>query len=239
MTTKTKKIMPLLIISLLTLSIATLTSIQAASASNAGLIFTPNYHVDGTDPPGEESYSDSVANMIMYYFNYYGQNYNYLYNCQDSSATRSQYMSSLNYAQNNYYNTVFYSKGHEWTWGNSNHYGLCPSDYNTNGNLLVRDSYDINPNTNLGKDRFVILWHCGTAMAYPSSSDNYGSYGMTYDFTHNNAMSTDGYGNADSGVYVFLGFIWYSPEYLTGTGYQSYNYGNFVTYFYMYLLQYH
>ena len=43
MTTKTKKIMPLLIISLLTLSIATLTSIQAASASNAGLIFTPNY----------------------------------------------------------------------------------------------------------------------------------------------------------------------------------------------------
>jgi len=99
MTTKTKKIMPLLIISLLTLSIATLTSIQAASASNAGLIFTPNYHVDGTDPPGEESYSDSVANMIMYYFNYYGQNYNYLYNCQDSSATRSQYMSSLNYAK--------------------------------------------------------------------------------------------------------------------------------------------
>ena len=46
MTTKTKKIMPLLIISLLTLSIATLTSIQAASASNAGLIFTPNYNVD-------------------------------------------------------------------------------------------------------------------------------------------------------------------------------------------------
>ena len=77
-------------------------------------------------------------------------------------------------------------------------------------------------------------------MAYPSSQDSYGWYGMPYDFTHNNGMNLDGYGGSNlSGWYVFLGFINYSPEYLTGTGYQSYNYGNFVTYFYMYLLQYH
>jgi len=54
-----------------------------------------------------------------------------------------------------------------------------------------------------------------------------------------NAMSTDGYGNADSGRVCFSGLYLVFPEYLTGTGYQSYNYGNFVTYFYMYLLQYH
>jgi hypothetical protein len=149
-------------------------------------------------------------------------------------------MSSLSYCQSNYYNTVVYSKGHEWTWGNSNHYQLIPNDYNSGQNNGVKDSYDIYPNTNLGTDRFVVLWHCGTAMAYPSSQDSYGWYGMPYDFTHNNGMNLDGYGGSNlSGWYVFLGFINYSPEYLTGTGYQSYNYGNFVTYFYMYLLQYH
>lgn len=63
--------------------------------------------------------------------------------------------------------------------------------------------------------------------------------GNALDFTHDNSMSTNGYTNPDSGVYVYMGFIWYSPEYLTGTGYSSCNYVDFVTYLYMYLLQYH
>jgi len=200
-------------------------------------MFTPNYLIGGTDPSGEGPYSDSVANMIMYYFQNYGSNYYYLYNCQDSAATQNQYASSLSYCQNNYYNTVVYSKGHEWTWGDSNHYEIIPNNYvyDTNG---VKDSSTVYSNTG-ASDRFAFIWHCGTAMAYPSASDGYGWEGMPYDFTHNNGMSTDGYGRADSGWYVYLGFNNYSPEYLDGTGYGSNNYGSFVTYFYMYLLQYH
>jgi len=75
-------------------------------------------------------------------------------------------------------------------------------------------------------------------MSYPSWYDN-GYVGMAYDFTHNNNMHTDGYQSPDTGSYVFLGFIWYSPEYKTLTGYGSNDYGSFVTIFYQYLLQYH
>jgi len=237
---KSKKIIPLLAISLFVLSISLLTAIQSASATNAGLLFTPNYHVTGTDPAGEESYSDSVANMIMYYFSNYGSNYGWLYNCQDSYATQSAYTSDLNSAQNNYYNTVVYSKGHEWTWGGSqNHYELIPYNYVQSGDQNgVRDSTNVLSNTG-SSNRFSLIWHCGTAMPYPSSSDGLGWQGMPYAFTHNNGMHTDGYGNPDTGTYVYLGFIWYSPEYKTGTGYGSNDYGAFVTTFYMYLLQYH
>lgn len=240
MVKKISKLLPLMLISLLILTVGAITSIRAVAATNAGLMFTPNYHVSGTDPPGEESYSDSVANMIMYYFSGYGSNYGWLYNCQDSYATANEYTSDLSYAQNHYYNTVVYSKGHEWTWGgSSNHYELVANNYNPSGDQNgVRDSTMVYPNTG-ASDRFIVLWHCGTAMAYPSSYDSLGWEGMPYCFTHNNAMNTDGYSHPDSGVYVFMGFIWYSPEYLTGTGYGSNNYGAFVTYLYMYLLQYH
>ena len=233
--TTSKKILPLTLISLLILMVAATTGIQAVKASNAALLFTPNY-ISG-DPPGEASYSDSVANMVYYYFYTYGSNYAYTYNCEDSAATVSNYMSCLSYAQNNFYNSVIYSKGHEVPFGDGNHYEIL--DHNA---ADLTDYPDVFDSTG-ASDRFVFLWHCGTAMSYPTWWDtwNGGGYpGMAFDFTHDNSMSHNGYGSgADTGVYVFLGFIYYSQEYLTGTSYQSYNYGDFVTIFYQYLLQYH
>jgi hypothetical protein len=235
-----RKIVPVLLIILLITSIATITSIQAVKATNAALMFTPNYVPPGYPETQQElTYSDSVASMIMYYFQNYGGNYGYLYNCQDSAASQNQYISSLNYAQNNSYNTVVYSKGHEVPWGNGNYYELYPNDYNPNIDNGVKDSTNVYPNTG-SSDRFVVLWHCGTAMSYYSTyNSNYGWDGMAYDFTHDNSMSKDGYGSHDPGVYVFIGFINYSEEYLSPTNYGSYNYGDFVSYFYMYLLQGH
>ena len=234
MTLITKKIMPIILISLLIPSVAAIASIQAVSASNAALLFTPNY-ISG-DPPGEASYSDSVANMVYYYFYTYGSNYGYSYNCEDSSATVSNYMSTLSYAQNNFYNSVVYSKGHEVPYGDGNHYAILDHT----GTYL--DDYPNIYQSTGASDRFIFLWHCGTAMSYPTWWDtwNGGGYpGMAFDFTHNNGMHTDGYGSPDSGVYAYLGFIYYSQEYLTGTGYNNHNYGDFVTIFYQYLLQYH
>ena len=237
-----EKMRPLLLISLLVLAVLVMISTQGVKASNAGLMFTPNYHVNNVDPSGEESYSDSVANMITYYFSNYGSNYGYIYNCQDSSASQSQYISSLSYAQNNYYNSVVYSKGHEWTWGGDlNHYEIVANNYVQQGDQNgVRDSQNVYSNTG-ASDRFVFLWHCGTAMSYPSwqTSDGLGWAGMPYDFTHDNSMSLNGYTSADTGYSVFNGFWQASPEYKTPTSYGSYDYGSFVTVFYQYLLQYH
>jgi hypothetical protein len=237
-----KRTLSLMLISLLIVTVAAVTSLQAVRGSNAALMFTPNYHVNNVDQPGEETYSNSVANMITYYFENYGSNYGFIYNCEDSSATQSQYESSLNYAQSKYYNTVVYSKGHEWTWGGDlNHYELVANNYIQQGDQNgVRDSQNVYPNTG-SSDRFVFLWHCGTAMSYPSwqSTDGLGWTGMPYDFTHDNSMSFNGYASPDNGVYVFNGFWQASPEYQDLTNYGTNNYGSFVTIFYQYLLQYH
>jgi hypothetical protein len=240
MTFTFKKIMPLLLISVLIVSVsAAATHIQGVKAENAAIIFNPNYTISGVDPSQEPAYTDSVANMIAYYFNTYGQNYGYVSTCEDQYATKQQYMNDLSSLSSSYYNLVVYSKGHEWNWtminGNTGNFELIPNDYGTNG--AVQDSNNVYPYTTTA-DRFVFLWHCGTAMSYPSTDGSSGWEGMAYDFTHDNSMHTSGLTNPDTGSDVFMGFIWYSPEYYNSTGYNSNNYGDFVTYFYQGLLQY-
>ena len=61
---------------------------------------------------------------------------------------------------------------------------------------------------------------------------------MCYCWEKITGLSDDGYADPDISQNVFLGYNWSSPNFNQGTGHYSYDYGDFVTYFYMYLLQY-
>ena len=233
----------LLLIALLILTVAATTTIQAVKASNAVMLFTPNCpNITGVDPAGEAALSDSVANTIFNYFLTYppGNDYSYYLNAQDSVANYQNYVSCINYGESYFSNVVFYSKGHCVPWGDGEHYELIPYDYNNQTySPAVKDTVDVYPNTGSAYD-FVFLWHCATADPTPYYPPAHEYAGMPYCFTHDVNMDPDGYDDAGNGSpEVLVGFHNYSPEYMNSTDYMSYNYGSFVTDFFMYLTEFH
>lgn len=172
--------------------------------------------------------------MIMYYMNNYGS-FDYLYNCQGASVTRDQIGSNADYCEDTYsYATVFF-KDHDvpWSCGYNTHYKIL--DSNSEG---AEDSLIIFGNTTANEHDFVFLWACGTAQIKGGDcSCGYGR-GMPYCWLHDNTLADFGHNETtDSDTEVFLGFINWSLDFTTETGYDSCNYGEFAVRFYGYLLE--
>ncbi|MDR0372569.1 MAG: hypothetical protein LBI79_03270 [Nitrososphaerota archaeon] len=156
----------------------------------------------------------------------------------DSSATRSTYGSIAYYTEKNFDAVAVFTKGHASEYicasGQPKHRYLM----DTNG-LHVEDTY-IYANTPNGRHRFACIWPCGTSQNYPGqycSSCGY-TTSLAYAWTRSNSMATEAY-TSTTDSYVYLSHEGYSPQFLNPTGYSSYNYGHFVYYLYLYLLQYH
>jgi hypothetical protein len=211
---------------------------QTVKATNAGIIYGPNYHVDYLDLAGEEDATRGVCTEIMNMFSTYGYNYGWLYKCVDSSATRSAYGNNAYYAETHYDAVAIFTKGHasEFVCGA----GAPKHNYlmDTNG-LHVEDNY-IYPNTPNGRHRFACIWHCGTSMNYPGQVCSYCGYrtSLPYAWTHDNNMNLEAY-TSTTGNYVYLAHEGYSPQFLNPTGHGNYNHAHYVYYLYLYLLQHH
>jgi hypothetical protein len=229
----------LLLLSLLLVSTPLLLSQPTAKASNAAVLYAPNYWSDAADYGNELEYTSQCVNTIMNLFTTYGTNYGWRYNCQNSAATASAYVSNTQYAETNFNNVAVFSKGHEVPFGGDyhpptggDHYKILA--YNAQP---VRDSYEIYPYTQ-GKAHFVWIWHCGSAMSYPPWLDGDGYTGMPYAWTRDSTMALSGY-SSNSGTRVYIGFANYSHQFLDPTGYAGHDYGYFVVRVFTYLLQYH
>lgn len=219
---------------LLNFAIFTNISLMVHADTHSMVFYTPNYWASGVDYDNElEVTSDANYQMFLYGVNY--ANFQYDYNCQNSSATAAQYASSTNYCENQFDTASVFSKGHAATWWTANHhflmdwYGDKVMDFG-NASIPTPDDYGIYPNTQ-GNTHFVFLWHCATADPYPSSEDAYGWAGFPYCWTRNNSMDTDGY-NSDEGDYVFMGYHYYSHQFLDETDYEDYTYGDFCVLFF-------
>jgi hypothetical protein len=212
---------------------------MTAQASNAATVYAPNFWVNDYDYRNELGYTSDCVYNIFSLFNSYGLNYNYISNIQNSTATAYNYASITQYSESYYTNVAVFSKGHCVPWGS---YGYHRQLKDWNGNNLTDSgtqtapNYAIYPNTQ-GRTHFVFLWHCGTAMYYPSWQDSYGWVGFPYCWTRDNNMATDGY-DSYSGSHVFLGYWYYSHQFLDSTNYLSYDYGYYCVQVFTYLLQY-
>jgi len=214
--------------------------IITAQASNAAVLYAPNYWVDGVDYGDELTYTSQCVNSIMSLFCTYGYNYGWIYNCQNTYATVSAYCSNTQYAESNYDKCAIFTKGHIAPWGADqrppsgcgDHFALLDHYGNR-----VRDCYEVFPNTQ-GKHRFAWIWHCGTAFSYPSWQDGDGWTGMPYCWTRNPSMALQGY-YSNTGSHVYLGFCYYSHQFRDPTGYAGHDYGYFAVRVFTYLLQYH
>jgi hypothetical protein len=208
-------------------------------ASNSAVVYAPNYWWDGVDYGNELGYTSYTVSYIFNLFCTHGSNYYWIYNCQNSSAIVSEYSDNTDYAENNFDSCAVFTKGHEIPWGADNRppYG-CPDHFELKDHYgnNVRDSYDIYPYTQ-GKHHFVWIWHCGSAMSYRSWQDGDGWTGMPYCWTRDNNMALQGY-YSNSGTHVYLGFCYYSHQFLDPTGYYGWNYGYFARRVFTYLLQY-
>lgn len=215
------------------LSITQLYAIGAVQAFNAVTIYCPNKWVDGIDYSNEREYSSAICNAISNLFYWYGNNYAIRITRHNTDVTASAYSNDAQYAQTYAYQVAVFSKGHCTPWDPGQyHRQLLVIDGNN-----ARDSQHIYPYTSQGKHRFVFLWHCGTAMSYPSQYDQYGWQGMPYCWTRNNNMAIQGY-TSGSGSHVFIGFHYWSHQFLDPTNYGGFNYGDYCWYIFWNLLYY-
>jgi hypothetical protein len=95
-----------------------------------------------------------------------------------------------------------------------------------------------------GKTQLAVIWHCGTAQEYQQWANTYcaqcGAYHtLPMAYTKYNGMSMNGYSDPSWWApYAFIGFIGYSPQFLSNWGLQGpWYYYHFVAYYYMMLVQ--
>ena len=215
---QTAKNSALLLVSLLIFCVIGSMLTENAKADEYGwAIVNPNNYVDGVDSVNEIYYTDTIFNYIAMDLNsYYYSNYQYWYSGSEQYPVHpSDYCYLLETLQDYCDKVTFFTKGHCTPWGyNGNHRQLlCTlSSGDPPNDEQAKDSIHIWPHTGYFKNRFSFIWHCGTAEMYPLSppyQDIDGPIGMPFCFTHNVGM--DYYG--DSGDYVYLGWIWASPQF--------------------------
>lgn len=214
----TTKKSALLLLSLLILTATSSNLIASAKADEYGwAVVNPNNYVSGVDSVNEAYYTDVICdNIASYLNNYYTTNYHYTWHGSAGNPIHpSDYSTILQTLQDYCDKVTFFTKGHCTPWGyNGNHRQiLCTlSSGNPPNSEQAKDSIHIWPHTGYYENRFSFIWHCGTAEMYPLSSpyqDIDGPIGMPFCFTHN--VNMDYYGS--SGSYVYLGWIWTSPQF--------------------------
>ncbi len=238
---KTKRISVLLLVIALVISTPNLFGFKTAEASNANLVYAPNYHVDGLDLTGEEGNTTAVCQYINNLFINYGWNYGWEGIWTDWSAVEWRYLNNALNAELYYDKVALFTKGHSSYMvcyqGGPHHHFLMTNQYNVNDRNYGWYTYNL-------KHAFAFIWHCGTAEDYVpgtsmicTSCGGYSSFPMA--IFRDNTLSLDGY-NSQTGSRVFLGFQGYSPQFLANNGLlPNFQYFHFCSLIYMNLVQNH
>lgn len=214
-------VISVLLISLLSLSLAQSTSKNFVAATIGNAVFCPNNVVPGLDTEYEITLSSATCFAIANLLN----NRNNVICYWMLNATLYDYLGVLDILDTNYNPEIVFSKGHNVPWNDGTYYRLIEHNGDPN---YVRDS-DIFDYTS-DRFAFVFLWHCGTAESYPpgQSGGTYLEQGHGYCWTHNPNM----YLYTNGGSQVFLGWNWTSPQFETDIYYGSiYNYAQVAYYF--------
>ena len=202
-----------------------LVSANIVSAYVGSAVFCPNNYVPDYDTEYELWLAEAECTYIRGLLaNRYAIGCDYAFN---DDCTVNVYCTVLSNLNNSGIidEIVIFSKGHRgvpyynWTPTSYNHYSLIDHD----GYNLI-DYAHIHPRTS-AKNTFTFLWHCETALKYPSGIYAYGWYGMPYCWTHNNGLNA----YDDTGNQVFLGSTNQSPgspQFETEIIPDTYNYGN-------------
>ena len=141
--------------------------------------------------------------------------------------------------------TVFLYKGHSYDTSDCDGPGGCTfhhyAVYDNEGYVDAIWDFEVNAEmSNSYFHRLVVLWSCGTAWsnATPGGFNGDHSWGWEASFMGTTGMSVNAYTEtSDYSLRCFIGFDNFSRWYRTSTGYQSYNYGDFIKQFFNYTLQ--
>jgi hypothetical protein len=209
--------------------------------AKAATLYAPNYWNDHADYDDELEYTSECFDDIYALFIQYGSNYDWVGNFQNFDDP-SVYTSNIWYVEHNYDEITVFSKGHIAPQGGGS-YSLVVNDTDPVWMGHVNDIDDICPNTE-GNTKFAWIWHCATAMGYPPIKEEiWGpvllSHSMPYAWTKNRGMIGTGpyeYWCSDPDQ-VYLGFIYYSPQFRALTGYDNHDYGEFVVSVFTHLLE--
>jgi len=192
---KFKPFISVLLICTLTLSFASLSLGNLATASTGAGNFLPNVFYDrdqnGFDTKNEIDRSQITFDYVTYLFeSLYG--YGYCYERINSTAQKVNYQAVLSNLQN-YDNIIFFSKGHRTE--KNGEIGIIPNHTvpypDVSSYLLSSEIYSRTSSKNV----VTFMWHCRTAQYYPGN-------GLPYAFTHNSILGYYG-GTGDE---VFLGW---------------------------------
>lgn len=216
--------------SVLLLSVLFLTTVYAYDGGTA--VFCPNNVVEELDTTYEIWLSTQTCDAIHDMISAYGDNdLNYFYL---NSTSNLRWGLTINTLKTNTNHATIFSKGHCVPWGDDNippygtgdHFALLDHDGD-----YAEDNDHIYAYSSGNENYFVFIWHCGTALSYPSAEDDDGYYGMPYAFTRDNDM--DWYGS--SGDYVVMAWDWQSPQFESQVSWQYPNY-NWTYAHYAYLV---
>lgn len=227
-----------LLVNLLFLSMPQLISDNFVYCSVGAGNFCPN-NVQIMDTKNETELSLATAQYITSLLDAYADDCYYSYN---DSCTVASYLTILSTLKNSYDDVIVYSKGHRgipyitYNPPNTDHRSLL-DHY---GNDII-DFADIWYRTS---NDYVVtfIWHCETALKYPTALDEHGWYGMPYCWTHNKLLQYYG----TSGIQVYLGWTndvpdepypeqdGGSPQYTYGID-DNYNYANVAGCFWYYM----
>ncbi|MCL2288113.1 MAG: hypothetical protein FWC33_02890 [Candidatus Bathyarchaeota archaeon] len=212
---------------------------QTAEAK-AATLYAPNYWNAYADYGDELEYTSECFDDIYALFVQYGSNYQWIGNFQNFDNP-NVYFNNIYYAENNYEEIAVLSKGHIAPQGGGS-YSLVVKDTNP---MYLGHANDIDISfTTKGNTNFAWIWHCATAMDYPGVVVAY--WGPVFFRTSMPFAWTGNVGLNRNSVYhyyctnfdqVFLGFIYYSPQFRDTTNYGNHDYGEFIVSVFTYMLE--
>jgi hypothetical protein len=226
----------------------------AAPSSAAVFFWGTRDYAEVMGGPNELSLSKSVSDYVQQLFAATGR-YGY---CSDywGADTQPDFLyGTVRYSEANYnYSAVFY-KGHSYpvdciyypncpfySQPGFRHFGIYDNEglsVDTAYQQFIQD-YKVHDQLSSGTHNFVCLWTCGSAWENATGGfSGAHSYGWEASWMNTTSLSTDAYhvGTSDSSGRCFIGFANFSICFTNTTGYDSFNYGHFVYYFFNYALQ--
>jgi hypothetical protein len=249
---KGKHAYPLAMLFFAVIAISAVAPVNTVKAYDA----SANWHTSYAWPPEwDDDWPDEtdVSSDVVYYVAtlYYGLDYGWVMFNDDPYVSASSIYGVADQMDDYAYATVFiYMHGSnfnrcgcitnyiEYYWVPVEHYQGF-----TNGGYTY--DYTLYQYTSNAHHYFAFIWTCasGKQIGYYDEDAGLGdgwmyfgtgAVGWTYAWTRQNedAVSSDGYANADETDYCFIGFDTFSPPLSDDTGYSTKTYANFVETFY-------
>ena len=170
------------------------------------------------------------------------QRFGYCKNFWGKDTEPDQVYGNVSYCEENYDFTAVFYKGHSI----GAYCDVEGCEFGEHWTLYAAEGYEneyimdylIHNRTSSGSHDFVFLWTCGYGSEdMKGSIDEKGhSVGMMASWMDTTTLEADGYASPDGSNHCFIGFDVYSIFFINKTGYGGFDYGDFASLFFQYLL---